>query len=161
VKIRVAETSEAAGLAAFQQRVALFAYRDIFPPEAPPPTLDELAAEWRTRLDDETARCFVAEEAGVIVGIAFAGRGTLARLYVEPDRWGEGIGRTLYDRCVEHLSESGCDAITLRVLEANTRVREWYERLGWTLAGERIPVYEPGGVDDVVYRLELTRSTPS
>lgn len=81
--------------------------------------------------------------------------GHVARLYVAPDRWAEGIGRTLHDAAVAHLSAVGYRRSTLWVLEGNARARSWYERLGWRATGERKCVHEPAGIDDLRYQLAL------
>ena len=81
--------------------------------------------------------------------------GHLARLYVAPERWAEGIGRQLYAAAVASLVDAGFPAATLWVLERNTRARTWYERLGWRLTGDRKPTYAPAGIDDVGYRIDL------
>jgi len=166
VELRVAEPSEAAAIAALHTRTTRFAYAEIFPPEAPPPTLEDLIDDWTTRLTDPSTRVLVAEVDGVLVGVVAAGslegEGHLSRLHVDPDLWGRGIGRALYDRCVAEFEGSGTSVVTLWVLERNVRARSWYERLGWTDTGRRNPVYEPAGICDAVYRLTLdSRSTAS
>jgi len=158
-ELRAAESDEASVLAALHLRTVLHAYADIFPPAALPPTLEDLTRDWERRINE--AHVFVAVEAGALIGMVAAGTsegaGHLSRLHVDPRRWGEGIGRALYDRCLADIELAGHDAATLWVLERNDRVRSWYELLGWQLTGERRPVYSPGGIDDVEYRLQLSR----
>lgn len=162
MEIRPASIGDIAEIAELHLRTALYAYKDIFPSEAPPPVAAELARLWFKRLNDARHRGFVAELDGVIVGVALAGPdpddeavGHLSRLYVEPARWGRGIGRVLYDACIAQLEDQRFAEATLWVLERNERVRVWYERLGWTPTGERKAVYAPAGIDDVGYRLLL------
>lgn len=156
--IRTAHADEAAEIAELHLRTALHAYEEIFPPEAPPPTLPELTSTWRGHLREQTA--FVAVVDNRIVGVALVGADSgesgaahLSRVYVAPELAGRGIGTRLYGACLERIAAAGFAAATLWVLEKNTRVRGWYERLGWVATGERKAVYEPAGIDDLRYRL--------
>lgn len=163
--IRAADREEGRALAALQLRTALYAYADIFPAQAPPPTLAELAEQWSSWLSPAgppNRAALVADVDATMVGVVMGGPdpadetlGHLSRLYVEPAQWGRGIGRALHDACLAHLVHHGCARATLWVLERNQRVRSWYERMGWEPTGERKPVYAPGGIDDVGYRLVL------
>ena len=156
--VRSARAGEAPDIAELHLRTAMHAYKDIFPPEAPPPTLEELTAMWREQLRDQSALVAVVDNR--IVGVALVGADPhepeaahLSRVYVAPEFAGRGIGTRLYGACLERIAEAGFGAATLWVLEKNTRVRGWYERLGWVPTGERKPVYEPAGIDDLRYRL--------
>jgi ribosomal protein S18 acetylase RimI-like enzyme len=163
--IRLAHRHEAAVLAALHRETAIVAYRHIFPEDAPPPTPDEVLAQWTQWLGpdrDAGRRAFVAEEHAAVVGVVVAGpdpiepgTGHVGRLYVTPDRWGRGIGRALYEAAMSHLTGAGFDEATLWVLEGNTRARGWYERLGWRATGERKAVFAPAGIDDLRYRIAL------
>ena len=82
-------------------------------------------------------------------------RGHVARFYVAPDRWGQGIGRRLYVAALGRLRQAHFREATLWVLEHNVRARAWYERLGWRSTGERKTVYEPAGIDDLQYLIRL------
>jgi ribosomal protein S18 acetylase RimI-like enzyme len=165
LRIGHALPSEAVRLATLQQRAALAGFRHIFPPAAPPPTVDGLNAEWARWLEPRSSdgfRVFVArvdeEPAGVVLAMpdpAAPDAGHLARLYVDPERWGLGIGGELYAAAVDHLSARRFEQATLWVLEGNTRARNWYERLGWTATTNLRPVYEAGGIFDVQYRFAV------
>ncbi len=168
VVVRLADRRSAPVLAELNRRSALTAYGHIFPKEAPPPTHEVLQEQWEHWLGpdwDLGRRAFVAEDtSGSIIGIVLSGPdpsdpelGHLARLYVSPERWGEGVGRQLYVAAIDHLRSSGFSEATLWVLEKNERARSWYERLGWRKTGERKPVYAPAGIDDLRYRIKLLR----
>jgi len=154
VAIRTASPVEAPVLAGLHLRVAAVAYDHVFPPEAPAPSVDEVASEWSFRLDpgrDRRTEVFVALDAAEVIGVVVAEAdpsaerlGRLSRLYVDDRWWGRGVGTRLYEA-----------AATLWVLEANWRARDWYERLGWEATGQRKPVWAPGGIDDIGYRLAL------
>jgi putative hydrolase of the HAD superfamily len=156
--IRRAHRDEALRIAELHMRTALHAYASIFPAEAPPPTIEQTRRNWSDALREQAA--FVAVVDNDIVGVVRAGpdlredgTGHLSGLYVAPERSGLGIGTHLYQACLNELAERGYAQATLWVLERNERVRRWYERLGWQLTGVRKPVYAPGGIDDVQYRL--------
>jgi putative hydrolase of the HAD superfamily len=156
--IRRAHRDEAHEIAELHSRTAMHAYAHIFPSEAPPPTIDDHRRDWTEALRERTAYVAVVDNA--IVGVVLSGpdvrepgAGHLSRLYVAPELSGRGIGTRLYQACLRELAELGFTQATLWVLERNERVREWYERLGWKVTGERKPVYEPAAIDDLRYRL--------
>ena len=136
VVVRLAHRGDAPTLAALQREAAIAGYRDIFPEEAEPPTLEELLAQWHLWLDPDPPRgrtAFVAEHDTIVMGVVLAGPdpgepncGHFARLYVRPDRWGTGIGTALYSQAMAHLREVGFSDATLWVLEHNLRARNWY-----------------------------------
>ena len=121
------------------------------------------SGEIRLGGDPTTGRTtLVAIDDGRIVGVVVAGpdpvrpdRGHVARFYVVPDRWGQGIGHRLYLGALDWLGRSDYREATLWVLEGNDRARAWYERLGWRTTGERKTVYEPAGIVDLQYLIGL------
>lgn len=150
------------------RRAAQTAFAHIFPAEAPPPPFDEDLARWRFWLgaDREQGRQpYTVEADGRIVGVVLAGPdpddpavGHLARFYVDPDRWGTGIGTALHDVAIADLANRRFLVATLWVLEDNVRARRWYERLGWIQTSERKPSYEPAGIYDARYVRDLHTS---
>ena len=156
-------------MARLHLRTAIAGYGHIFPPEAPPPTLDEVLAQWRQWLGADRAvgrRGFVADDGTGLLGVVLAGpdpieegAGHIARLYVDRDQWGRGIGTLLYQAAIAYLVDRGFREATLWVLEANDRARWWYERLGWRPTGERKAVYPPAAIDDLRYRVTLAPVT--
>jgi GNAT superfamily N-acetyltransferase len=142
--IRAATADDVPAMAAVWLDSALTAYADIFPPEAPKPTLDSLVAALSGGV-----RGFVAENDEGIVGLVQVHDDWLTHLYVRPAAWGRGLGRALHDAGVAR------GANQLWVLEHNARARAMYERWGWRLSDETRPVYEPGAILDVRYELTL------
>ena len=139
-------------------RTTLVAYRALFPLDAPPPTPAQLAADWRRRLEGGAAG-IMAADGREVVGVVSAserddepGVGLLARLYVVPERWGDGIGRSLYDAAIDEFRRRSLPTASLWVLRPNLRARSWYERLGWSPSGATKTVYAPAGIEDVEYR---------
>lgn len=147
------------------RRAAQTGFAHIFPAEAPPPPFEDDLARWQFWLgpDRQQGRQpYTVEADGRIVGVVLAGPdpdapglGHLARLYVDPDRWGTGIGRALHDAAVADLVGRGFPTATLWVLEGNVRARRWYERLGWVQTSGRKATYEPAGIYDARYVRDL------
>ncbi|HEY5875228.1 MAG TPA: GNAT family N-acetyltransferase, partial [Ilumatobacteraceae bacterium] len=79
----------------------------------------------------------------------------LERLYVDPSRWGSGIGGMLHDAAVRAARQRGVCGVNLWVLVQNHRARAMYERRGWHLvAGEQLAHTSPP-ITEVRYELEL------
>ena len=165
IRVALGASEDAPIVAQLQIDATLAAYGRIFPASAPPPLFEDVLAEWRDRLGDDTTTgptTFVAIDDGRLVGVVVAGpdlgrpdRGHIARFYVVPDRWGQGIGHRLYLDVTGWLRRAGYREATLWVLEGNDRARAWYERLGWRATGERKTVYEPAGIVDLQYLVRL------
>lgn len=109
----------------------------------------ERRLESSRRLFDEVGvRPYLVEEDGETIGVLTVGADELYALYVHPDWWGSGAGQLLMDRAVELLAET-CEVATLTVLAGNARARRFYERNGWTLAGELTELHFGGEPTDV------------
>lgn len=160
VAIRRATRTDIEAMAEVQRRAALEGFAHIFPPEAPPPTIDELVLQWGLELDAlGRGAALVACDGGDIVGTVVAtddgeGTGHLGRLYVLPERWAGGVGDALHDAALAHLREIGLRSATLWVLRDNDRARAMYERRGWRPdpAGRTRSVWQH--IDDVLYVLD-------
>lgn len=163
--IDVPDPEAAEEITRLHRRAAQTGFADIFPPEAPPPPFEDDLARWRFWLgpDREQGRhAYTVRTSRGIVGAVLAGPdpddpvlGHLARLYVDPDRWGAGIGTALHGAAVADLARRGFPLATLWVLEGNIRARHWYERLGWSQTRRRKPTFEPAGIYDAQYVREL------
>lgn len=81
----------------------------------------------------------VAEIGGAIVGFAAVVGGELDGLFVEPDLWGQGIGRTLVDAATHEARKRG---LALKVI-ANPRARRFYEQCGFRVEGEEQTRFGP------------------
>ena len=89
---------------------------------------------WRSELVPKAA-IIVAEQDGVPAGfVTIDGSGYLDQLVVAPDRWGSELAGRLVD-AAKRLSP---DRITLLVNEDNARAIRFYERNGFTHAGEDV-----------------------
>lgn len=74
----------------------------------------------------------VAELDGEVAGFAALVGGELDGLFVEPNLWGGGIGRTLIDAAAHEARRKG---LTLTVI-ANPSARRFYESCGFGIEGE-------------------------
>ncbi len=99
-----------------------------------------------TRRRVESARCFVIEIAGEIVGTAcyydpehsrgcsFYERpdvGTLAQLAVKPELQGKGLATRLVQRVEKQARADGCNYLALDTAEPAHHLIEWYNRMGY------------------------------
>ena len=154
IRFRPGEPVDAEACAAVHLASATLAYRDIFPSDATPPTIADLAEGWADA-------AWVAEEGGRIVGAVCIGPDAtvpsgwmLSRLYVHPSHWGSGIGSALLERAGASAWSDGAPAVNVWVLEPNTDARALYERRGWRLVPG--PTLANDGTDavDVLYQLD-------
>ena len=140
--IRAARQADAGAIARVQLRGWRAAYAGFLDEEAVTRPA-RFAHRWPAVL--RAAPVWVAEQGGEVVGFAAggptrdadAGEGTgeLYALYVDPARWGGGIGRALHDRVLAELVRTGCTRATLWVLEEHAAGRRFYERRGWRPEG--------------------------
>lgn len=146
------------------------AYRGLMPQ----PFLDALsAAEDAERLRarfgqaDGSVVNLVAEEDGEILGWACHGPyrdgelrtkdAELYAIYVDPGRFGSGIGHTLLQESLRRCTAAGHQRMYLWVLKGNAPARGFYERAGFHTDGAEEP-FEVDGVP--VPEVRYTRELP-
>lgn len=124
--IRLARAEEHEELEALQRRasLALTQYREEL--TAHPDAIHLPPAQIANE------QVFVAELDGRIAGFAAVVAGELDGMFVEPDLWRLGIGRSLTDAAVHEARRRG---FTLWVI-ANPAAREFYEKCGFAVEGE-------------------------
>jgi putative acetyltransferase len=89
---------------------------------------------WRRELVPKAA-IIVAEQAGVPAGfVTIDASGYLDQLVVAPDHWGSELATVL----VDEAKRRSPDRITLLVNQDNARAIRFYERNGFTHAGEDV-----------------------
>ncbi|MER7282258.1 GNAT family N-acetyltransferase [Dactylosporangium sp. NPDC000244] len=139
--VRPAAETDAEALGALHVHAWQEAYRGQIP-QARLDALDpaERAREWHNRLSNlppAAAVYVVDDEAGVLAGFVSTlvhpdpATGRITAIYVRPDAWGRGTGRTLMAAGLEHLRAAGCTEAVLWVLATNERARRFYEAAGW------------------------------
>lgn len=172
VGIRPAREADARGLAEVRVRTWQRAYSDILPAKF----LNELSvaageSRWRDLLKAPALSrlTWVAESAGQVVGFVTAGAlrdqpaqpltGEVYAIYVLPDCWERGVGRTLLAQAERDLIELGYDEAVLWVLADNQRARTFYQGAGWTAdGGTKRATFGGREVTEVRYRIALETS---
>lgn len=108
---------------------------------------------WRASFDDLTRAYQQAAVATVVTDLAGNLLGYqistahlmgahLARLAVLPTMQGCGIGRALVQDLLMRFRERGTTSVTVNTQHNNVASLRLYQNLGFTLTGERFPVYE-------------------
>jgi ribosomal protein S18 acetylase RimI-like enzyme len=94
----------------------------------------------------QAALATVVEEEGQLVGyqISTAGPlgGHLARLAVDPNRHTQGIGYALVRHLLEHFMQQDTPRVTVNTQEDNLASLKLYQKAGFRLAGDVLPVYQ-------------------
>lgn len=172
VHIRRAREADARGMAAVHVRTWQQAYRDMLSPEfLEALSIDAREVFWRNELRSlaPDRRPWVAEAANGIVGFASAGMGRdeaapsrtgeVYAIYVLPDCWDRGVGRTLLAHAEHDLIDHGYSHAELWILSDNQRARAFCDGAGWRPDGETKRVSIGGEeFEEVRYRLTLERS---
>jgi ribosomal protein S18 acetylase RimI-like enzyme len=83
------------------------------------------------------------------------GTGEVYALYVSPDWWSTGTGRSLMAAALTALSEAGYRRAVLWVLAGNARARRFYERAGFAADGAENVLTGLGSVLEVRYARSL------
>ncbi len=127
-----------------------FAYRGIIPQDY----LDSIPeGRWAPNLDREGWSTLVCVDGGEIVGTSsfcasrfdeFPGWGEIGSLYLLPEQIGKGRGRALMDAALAAQKAQGYKKVFLWVLEENARARKFYERYGFSAAGDVLDSYIGG-----------------
>ncbi len=175
MKVRAARAEDAAQLARVHVRSWQQGYRGLLP-DALLDSLDvaQRTTRWReslSRSDLPSRGTLVADDGTGVVGFAHltsergdgdatdhrGPAGEVQAFYVDPDRWGHGVGRALLTAAERTMAQAGYRSAVLWVLDTNTAGRAFYARLGWAADGTEKPD-ELGGarVREVRYRRTLT-----
>src|SRR6266700_3297028 len=167
MRLRPAEPEDALAVARVHVRSWQVAYRTLLPDDY----LDQLRPEDRAEnydfasLDPLKPRTIVADEEGLIRGFATTAPsrdpdlpdyGELFALYVDPDKWGQGIGMALVSAARGSLCGLGFRNALLWVLVGNVRAERFYRIDQWAPDGLRRSDSMWGvTVNEVRYQREL------
>ena len=160
--VRAAAPADAEAVAAVAARSWRATYTGLLPPERIKRAVTDGYAP--ARLRGQIAACeeaapervfLVAERDGAVAGFLHLGPNDanepeLHRLYVDPDRFEEGIGGALLDALHARLGPQA--EYTLRVHPGNVRAREFYRRRGLVEDGRA------GGECDIRMRFAPARA---
>lgn len=138
--IRRARVSEQGHLEELQRRASLANEHDRAALLAHPDAIE------LPRSQIESGRVWVAESEAGIVGFAVTlprndGSEELDGLFVEPDRWGGGIGRVLVEHCAQVARIAGATALHV---VGNPHARGFYLACGFAIEGESQTRFGPG-----------------
>jgi GNAT superfamily N-acetyltransferase len=145
-------------------------YRSIAPPGWEPPDANAELERLRSLLGNAEVWCLVAEEDGEPAGhVAIMPAwlhphpsdddrmAHLWQLFVPPRWWGTGLATELHAEAVREASSRGFRSMRLFTPARQARARRFYEREGWTAAGE--PTDDLGfGIPVVEYRRAISSS---
>jgi GNAT superfamily N-acetyltransferase len=168
--VRPATNEHAKAIANVHVRTWQGAYEHVFPLEGLASlSIEDREQAWGQAIASPSPRShiFVAEGEVGVSGFASFGPtrdsdddpeqvGELYAIYVLPEAWGKGVGRTLMAKLLEHLRADGFRESTLWVLADNPRTRHFYEVAGWKVDGSaRQAVHLAVEVEEVRYRIKL------
>jgi len=175
VHIRRARPGDARGIA----EVHVETWREAYSGLLPDTFLDALSVdqrgEWWSReltvLPSER-QPWVAETPSGIVGFCIAGpardeslppdTGEVYAIYVLPDCWARGLGRTLLQHAERDLLTHGYSNAVLWCLADNVRAGSFYRQAGWRLDGAtKTDTFAGHQAEEVRYRIALERSRVS
>ncbi len=142
LRLRPAETTDAAAVAAFSQESARAGFADLLPAGHGFPAWPY--ERFQALLDDPEAVMLVAEEEEVCGFITFGASrdadasketGEIRALYVSPVEWRSGVGSALVKRALEELPSMGHSEATVWSFAANERANAFYESHGFVRDG--------------------------
>ncbi|PSP57424.1 N-acetyltransferase [Halobacteriales archaeon QS_1_67_19] len=142
VEIRPAVPADATGIRRVARETWHATYDEIIGSEA----VDTVVDEWyaieglEASMDRADGRFLVGVTGGDVVGFAqgvLDDPADLPRIYVAPDRWGEGLGSALLDRIEGWLRAEGADRLRLSVAADNEIGNAFYEKRGYEIAEQR------------------------
>jgi len=161
--IRPATLNDNSAIARVQVDSYLNAYAGLFPPSYFAHfTYDEQSEDWNTLIKAKGKNdiLLVAEsDATRITGYCLTKvqkdihpgyDAEIIALHVHPDYRHQGIGRHLLMRMKQELIQKGGNSVMLWTLERNP-IRNWYEKAGGVMLGEKLHDVEGWEIVDVAY----------
>jgi GNAT superfamily N-acetyltransferase len=130
--VRLATSSDAAGLTAAEKAANLAALGHIFPPDRYPYPESDVLARWELNLGRDDMITRVEDHDGYLTGFVATAHEWLEHFGVVPDHWGTGLADTLHDAGLADIRARRYDHALLWVLERNDRAQRFYTRRGWT-----------------------------
>ncbi|EMA42485.1 GNAT family N-acetyltransferase [Halococcus saccharolyticus] len=147
VSVRAATVDDVAAI----QRVARQAWHATYGEFLATEAIDTILADWYAAEEIEAPitserSVYLVAESEEIVGYASAApigaedddqEAQLYAIYVDPDRWGDGIGTTLLEAVVDRLAERDVERLRVEVLADNAVGVSFYESRGFERTAER------------------------
>lgn len=168
-RVRKAGYEDAGGIAVVHVRTWQAAYRGHMPDDfLDGLDVDARTARWREWTQQSGACIFVVEDPDHrISGFssccpsrdadADTKIAEIRAIYVHPEKWRNGAGRSLMSASLAQVKAHGFDAVTLWVLDANVRARAFYESIGFIVDGasKTVQLRSDFSIREVRYRLDL------
>lgn len=105
------------------------------------------------RRESRSERYYVARDGGSIAGMVAASGDRITKLYVSPNRTGEGIGRSLFEAAEAVIRTEGHTRATLGAFPTAV---PFYERMGMSVVGHTAGTGVLEGLTWVLMEKELT-----
>ena len=93
-------------------------------------------AAFGERTPSRVADTTVAEVDGELVGFTMVAGDEVEQVFVDPDRHGTGVAGPLLAAAERRVADAGHGVAWLAVVVGNARARRFYEKHGWTDAGD-------------------------
>ncbi|WP_049901755.1 GNAT family N-acetyltransferase [Halococcus agarilyticus] len=165
VSVRAATVADVDGIQRIARRAWRATYGDFLAEAAIDAILDDwyAAEELEASITAEGSVYLVAEDEG-IAGYASAApidaedddrEAQLYAIYVDPDRWGHGIGTALLDEIVDRLAKRDVEQLRIEVLADNTVGVSFYESRGFERTDERERTVGDRTLPEYVYHQDL------
>ncbi len=162
ITFRPAEPSDAALIAKYHHRCWQLAFKDLVAPGVVE-KMDPWAKfnRWRRWLEpDSEFSTHVANLNGNPIGHVTVAGNELVHLFIDPDYWGQGLGRSLLALGEQMLADAGHQGIQLHTMVGNGPAIKLYESAGWMLTDQLVH-NDHGGVvyDEHLLLKQLDRAT--
>jgi GNAT superfamily N-acetyltransferase len=148
--IRPASLDDTNAIAAYHHRCWVIAFSPLLEPGMVD-RMDPLGKvdRWRQWLAPESGFVtMVADLSGTPIGHATVSGHELVHLFVDPDHWGQGLGRKLLEVGERMLRNAGHHEIELNTMVGNERAIDLYFSAGWTLTDRVVRTDQDGVVYD-------------
>lgn len=137
----------------FRDSYTLLGEREGLSPEQTRFLVTERGSLECIRRESQSQRYLVVRDAGRIVGTVAVSGEMITKLYVSPDRTGEGIGRLLYEAAESMIRASGHGRVTLGAFPTAV---PFYARMGLAVVGHKRATGALEGVTIALMEKELS-----
>jgi RimJ/RimL family protein N-acetyltransferase len=136
VIVRLAAADDLDALLDVQEEGAVAGLANIFSQDLYPFPRAAVRRRWTEELDDPGTHVYVSVDGGgEVTGFAATRGNELLHFGTALHTWHTGTAEQLHAAILGALSRTlpaGSDRLRLRVFEANSRARRFYEKLGWS-----------------------------
>ncbi len=130
-------------------------------------TVEQRIKDWTQWIGSGESEIFIAENEGSPSGFVVVGRtktpppgsspirpshsGEIYALYLHPGHWRKGIGTALIKHAARELKERKHATVCLWVLDANSRAKAFYEKMGGQKLGGKMIEIGPNSLKEICY----------